>query len=51
MEMKIAIYYLLLKFTFEVGPETQVPLKLKRTPNGLQPDVDVKLRLQPRHVE
>ncbi|CAD7084746.1 unnamed protein product [Hermetia illucens] len=50
MEMKIAIYYLLLKFTFEVGPETQVPLKLKRTPNGLQPDVDVKLRLQPRHV-
>ncbi|CAD7089887.1 unnamed protein product [Hermetia illucens] len=48
MEMKIALYYLLLKFTFEVCPETQIPAKLKNSMAGWVLQKEIKLYLKPR---
>lgn len=48
MEVKAVLYYLLLNFKFEPNADTQIPLKLKKSPGGVATEKGVNLRLTPR---
>lgn len=47
MEIKAILYYLLLKFSFEVNKDTQIPLKMKRGVTMIT-EKGVHLQLKPR---
>lgn len=49
MELKAILYYLLLNFSFEVNKDTQIPLKMKKTPN-IATEKGVNLELKPRSL-
>jgi len=47
MELKTILYYLLLNFSFEPNKDTQIPLKLKKTPFVIS-EKGIHLELKPR---
>lgn len=48
MVLKTALYNLLLKFSFEPNENSQIPLKMKKTPFSFVPEKGVHLNLKPR---
>uniref|UniRef100_A0AAG5DLE1 Cytochrome P450 n=1 Tax=Anopheles atroparvus TaxID=41427 RepID=A0AAG5DLE1_ANOAO len=48
MEVKAIIYYMLMEFTFEKTPNTQIPLRLARGFAGMRSEKGVFVELRPR---
>lgn len=48
MEVKCIIYYMLTQITFNVSPETEIPMKIKSSPFGLSPVNGLKISLKRR---
>lgn len=48
MEVKTFFYYLLMTFKLEPNEKSQIPLKLKKTPIGVQSEKGIWISLKPR---
>lgn len=48
MEAKAIMYYLLLKFKFEPNVESQIPIKLKRSPTSVSAEKGIHLAMKVR---
>lgn len=48
MELKAAVYHLVLQFEFETCEQTQIPLQLARIPGGFQSERGIHLTLKRR---
>lgn len=50
MEIKTIFFYILLNFSLEKTPKTQIPLKLEKIPIAMKPEGGIWTALTPRET-